>query len=167
MTCVVGIDPGIKGGIALLKDGKIADSIAMPILRTERGARVDVARLRAFLTKANPSLLLIEEPQVRPGENIKNHLTIGINFGIIYGIVMDMGIKHEIIPASTWTHTIHSLIKGSKEWEIGASKEKSLKVFNKLYPNSTSTHDGIIDAVLIAFYYLWRDGWIARYKNAQ
>ena len=165
MTTIVGIDPGIKGGITCITNGKVVKSIPMPIERTERGARVDVVRLREFLTKYNPNQVVIEEPQVRPGENIKNHLTIGINFGIIYGIVTDMGYKMEIIPATTWTHVIHSLIKGTKEWEMGSSKEKSLKVFNKLYPENATNHDGIIDAVLIAFYCLWRDGWIAKYKK--
>lgn len=165
MTCVIGIDPGIKGGVTCLIDGKVVKSIAMPIKRTERGARVDVVRLREFITQHKPETTIIEEPQVRPGENIKNHLTIGINFGIIYGLIMDMGIKLEIIPACSWTHVIHSLIKGTKEWETADSKVKSMLVFRKLYPDNKELHDGIVDAVLIAFYWLWREGWIARYKK--
>jgi hypothetical protein len=163
---VVGIDPGINGGISCLENGEISHSIPMPIVKTNLGKRVDPIKLASELNRLNPDRVIIEEPQVRPGENIKNHLTIGINFGIIYAIVLGLHYNLTIVPAVTWTRAVHSLITGSKEWETHPPKMKSLKTFRKLYPESKVTHDGIIDATLIAFFWLWKEGHLARIKKS-
>jgi hypothetical protein len=163
---VVGIDPGLKGGIACLKNGEILTTAKMPIVKNKVGSRVDAVALTKIIKDTSPSMVIIEEPQVRAGENIIAHLTIGINFGIIYATLTMLRVKFITIPAVVWTHAIHSLITGSKEWETHPSKMKSLKTFRKLYPESQITHDGIVDAVLIAFYWLWKEGFLAKIKKS-
>jgi len=136
------------------------------VVKTGLGRRVDPIKLASELANMNPDMVVIEEPQVRPGENIKNHLTIGINFGIVYAIVLGLRYRLTIVPAVTWTRSIHSLITGSKEWETHPPKMKSLKTFRKLYPDSKLTHDGIIDAALIAFFWMWKEGHLAKIKKS-
>lgn len=162
---VVGIDPGLEGGIACLVDGEIVKTVKMPIISTKLGRRVSAPKFRDIIQEMNPSVIIIEEPQVRPGENILSHLTIGVNFGILFATVSLMPVTLITLPAVVWTRAIHSLITGSKEWETHPSKMKSLKTFRKLYPKSPLIHDGMIDAVLIAFYWLWKEGHLHRIKN--
>lgn len=170
MTIVIGIDPGINGGVVCLKQGRPFAFMPMPIKKIDGKRRIDVKTLSEFIKRQHPEHIIIEEPQLRPGEDINAHLTIGVNFGMILGVLESSGITYEAVHATTWTNKLHHLIANSKTWELGSAKEKSLAVFRKLYPAFVWTdvkveHDGIIDALLIAFFWLWREGYLQKYQE--
>ena len=157
---VLAIDPGLRGALVLLEHGKIQTAKKMP---TEAKADSDLGRgtvdavaLSLALQELQPGVCVLEKPQFRPGASAKGQGTTGINFGIIYGVLQVLNIPIVLVDAVTWTRAIHSLDPACEHMD--EAKQKSLLVFRKLYPKSDVTHDGIIDAALIAFWYSWKNG---------
>jgi hypothetical protein len=156
-TRVLGVDPGIRGGLVLLESGKMnRKPEKLPVSKEGSSHRVDVFPLIRLLRELQPGVCVLEKPQGRPEAAVQSVLTTGINWGILYGILQAEDIPIVLVDAVTWTRAIHSLDKTCEHMD--EAKQKSLLVFRKLYPKSDVTHDGIIDAALIAFWYSWKNG---------
>lgn len=151
-SAIVGLDPGLKGGIAIL-----SDSISVhPMPVDERG--VDVQKLFALLPQS-PTHVFIEEPFLLTVQGARSALTIGVNFGRILG-VLEYG-KHAYA-------RIHPLIwqRAVGITKNGNTKAQSVSLCQRLYPHvpliperCRVPHDGIADALLIAHYgkaLLWK-----------
>jgi hypothetical protein len=111
----------------------------------------------------------MELPQFRPGSSAQSLGTVGINWGILYGVIKAQDIPIVTVHASAWTQKLHSLDKRCHE--IEDTKAKAKLIFDKLYPAGHGNpkikpdHDGVIDAALIGFWWLWENNVLSRYKT--
>lgn len=164
---MVSIDPGIRGALVLLDRGAISKAYKMPILKEGDRSRIDVPSLLSCLQESRPEVCIIEKPQFRPEASAQSHGTTGINWGMVYGVILSLGIPVVQVDAVTWTKKIHSIDKRCQA--IEDTKEKAKLIFDKLYPKGWNgkpvTHDGIIDATLIGFWWLWEQGLLSKYKQ--
>jgi hypothetical protein len=149
----------------------------MPIVKPEDSnlarSTVDPFRLRLWLrkhqTEGSLGACITELPQYRPGSSAQSLGTTGINFGILYACLTELGAPVHTVNAATWTQKLHSLDKRCHE--IEDTKAKAKLIFDKLYPAGHGNpkikpdHDGVIDAALIGFWWLWEQGLLARYKG--
>jgi hypothetical protein len=163
-TKILGADPGLRGALVLLEHGKIQTFKKMPIEAKAssplgRGT-LDVGRLILALQELQPEVCVLEKPQFRPGSSAQGLGTCGLNFGLLYGCLQVLAIPIVLVDAVTWTRAIHSLDPACEHMD--EAKQKSLLVFRKLYPKSDVTHDGIIDAALIAFWFSWINGKLSK-----
>ena len=81
----IGIDPGKTGGLALIRDGFVADLAPMPVI----GKEPDEARLadwlrREALTESRPGVFAVLE---KVGAMPKQGVTSMFNFGRCYGAI--------------------------------------------------------------------------------
>jgi hypothetical protein len=67
---MIGIDPGIRGGLAVVDDAKgvgtLIDAIDIPVVGSGARERVDVAAVRDFIRQHAPALALVERAQALP-----------------------------------------------------------------------------------------------------
>lgn len=114
MNRTIGIDPGAKGGIALLVNGDLHSIADMPMTN----GRVDLGRFDQYLTdmvgRAGDAdedvVVVIERQQFMPSEY--GQFTKGINFGVLLGLVFPRPVV-EVRPQDWKKH--HGLIKKPKD----------------------------------------------------
>jgi crossover junction endodeoxyribonuclease RuvC len=151
----IGIDPGKKGGIALIKDdGRLLATLVMPDnvgdIRKWLEQWWDPSRweiIRAYLEKAQ---VMFKDGQ---RQGVSAAFNYGTGYGKLLGMLETMGFSHELVRPQQWQKV---MIPGSKK---GQSKKDALIKARQLFPQETFIqkgcrvpHDGIIDAVLIAEY---------------
>lgn len=163
MANILGIDPGVNGGLVLLNTdtNEIIKKMIMPTYTEmtstkKRRYKVDAEALTVFLMdnehlidyvvieKVNPSLTFGAIPSFSLGEQ----------FGRVVGAVTALDFVIRFVGARKWQNSM--LIPGTE----GTTKERAAQTAKVLFPNIDLTptprakkpHDGLVDALLIARY---------------
>lgn len=163
--CVLGIDPGRTGGIAIVavdEPGKAFVS-AMP------DSDASLAQLLTKLCKSIPiSLAYVERAQPMPGQGVISMFTYGQHFGAILQTLVMLAVGVELIPPQSWQKVFPGLANERRApgtvQETGkaaqraqrerraAIKKRSLALAKELYPHlipKIKNKDGLSDALLI------------------
>lgn len=162
----IGIDPGLQGGIATIRDSGEISILAMPITKSGKKRVLDNAMLAGTFSLSNildiKCYAVLEEQHPMPVFRIENGKTkkqgatslfsTGYGFGALKQCLVDFAIPHEVVRAQTWQKEFG--ISGRK----GNTKAQALQICQSLFPDlnllaterSKKPHEGIVDAVLIA-----------------
>ena len=161
-TVILGIDPGLNGGLAIINNKKkLVATISMP-LNTEK--HLDVKSVMKFLAGHNIENAFIESNSAFPGQGVVGMFNFGRITGQIEGVIETLAINLNSIRPKKWQEISHFAISNRLP-----PKERSLFAAKKLFPGydfgdksakpnlvaHTRPHDGIIDAALIAYYGLY------------
>jgi len=116
LTLFVGIDPGKKGGIAVIDQfGARLQSREMPV--TADG-EIDVQGLREVLAFSRDEglgvFVVIEKSQAMPGQGVVSMFKYGVGFGKIQAVVELMGLRHTYIRPQQWKREF-GLLKTTKQ----------------------------------------------------
>ena len=127
---IIGIDPGLSGGIAVLDDLKIFDLFDMPIMPEGKKNK----------NQLNSAMLV---------NIIKNHIVIGQTFGSIKGICAALNLPIFYVRPNKWKKHFE-LINSSKD----ASRTKVIEMYPSITTRLSKKKDvNKADAVLIARYF--------------
>ena len=150
---IIGIDPGKKGGIAVLTTaGKLVsyhrlEGVIDLVNYLRNTATSEKGVCRVYVEKCQA----MSKGGVKQG--VKGMFNYGMGFGKILGVLSGLGLSHDLVSPRTWQK---KMIPGAK---IGESKQAAKVKAFQLYPNESfiptgcrTPHDGVIDAVLIAEY---------------
>lgn len=130
---IIGVDPGLSGGIALLTpDG----ATAWKIPETER----DVWDLLNGLTV---DFAYIEAVHSMPKQGVSSTFRFGVNYGGLRMALIAAGIPFETTTPQKWQQALGCRSKGDKN----VTKRRA----QELFPKSKVTH-AIADALLLAEY---------------
>jgi crossover junction endodeoxyribonuclease RuvC len=140
----IGIDPGKKGGFAV-----IADDIVIALPWDDKKFITEMERIRR-----DPCIVCLEKVGAMPKQSPKAMFTFGESFGFIQGVLTALGIPFDLVPPKRWQNEF--LISGKK----GPIKEQSIKVCQRLFPSisllpterSRVPSDGMAEALLMAEY---------------
>lgn len=138
---ILGIDPGSKGGICLLDPfGCIVEMDKM-------------VSIHDFPPLNGVKKCIIEKCQSRPGQGIQAMFNYGVHFGEILGLLAAHKVPHVLVNPRRW----QSKMLG--KFNKGESKKAAYAKAKQLWPSASfvpvggkKTHDGIVDACLIAEY---------------
>lgn len=139
---VVGIDPGITGGLACFVGGVLHDTVDMPVFDT----RVDGSAVCALFDTWEPDVIYIEDVHAMPKNGSIASFKLGLNTGIVTGVVHALGISMRRVSPSVWKRSMG--IRG---------KDAARQLVAEVYPAHASKvalvkHHGRADAVLIGRY---------------
>jgi hypothetical protein len=151
---IIGIDPGLSGGIAILtKSGDLMLATPMPKTANE----VSIKDLTALLKSVadHKCLAFVEQAQAMPKNGVVGMFRYGVGFGSVLGCLGALGVSYVLIRPRTWQGMMH---KGT-DADVHP-KKRSLLVAERLFPERNflasprckKPHDGMIDAALIAEY---------------
>lgn len=150
----IGIDPGLKGGIAAILSGELT-LWPMPTIGDKE---YDVWELKKILEPwrgRSDCLVVFERQHAMPGQGLTSAVKTGMGYGILMGLIAGMEISHKIVPASHWQKELFVGLSSSLD-----TKEKSEMVAKRLYPmadfrrtiRSKKGHDGLYDAACLAYF---------------
>jgi crossover junction endodeoxyribonuclease RuvC len=140
--CVVGVDPGLKGGLAcVLLSGEAVATVPMP--REPR----DLARwVRGCLPIR---LVVVERAHAMPGQGVTSMFTFGVGYGTILGVLAALGFPVEIVAPQRWKREVLAGTAKDKAAAI-AYAARRFPAVSLVPPGCRRPHDGIADALAIA-----------------
>lgn len=149
---MLGIDPGMDGGLVLLERG-IERVAVMPTIGA-RGAKrdMDASAVMRIFSEWAPDHIAIELPLAMPGQSPAVTLKRGEGFGLLRGIAVGMCRAHTAVHPKTWQKAVLVGVPA------GESKARAYAMCQRLWPRSDwraserckRPHDGLCDAALIA-----------------
>lgn len=148
MSRVIGIDPGVTGGVALLVDGTLERVVAMPVF----GGLTDGGILSQLIADMTPATVVIEATQAMPKNgSIASH-SLGYNSGVCVGVAQALQLPLIRVRPIEWKRAMGL---------IGKRKADSRALARELWPAHGESfklvkQDGLAEAALIARWYGWK-----------
>jgi Holliday junction resolvasome RuvABC endonuclease subunit len=150
---VAGIDPGSKGGLALVavEDGaapQLIEAIDVPVIGTNAKERVDAIAIRAWVSQHDVQHAFIERAQAMPKQGSSSGFKYGRAVGAIEAAIALSGIPVTIVEPAVWKR-FYTLPGKEKE----ASRQRALQLFPAAHAVLARKRDhGRAEAMLIALY---------------
>jgi crossover junction endodeoxyribonuclease RuvC len=150
---ILGIDPGIHGGLALVEinDGAapvLVDAIDIPVTGVKAKERVDVPAIRAWIQQHRPDHAYIERAQALPKQGASSGFKYGRATGAIEAVIACCEIPITIVEPATWKK-FHHLRGGDKQ----ISRQRALQLFPAMHALLARKRDhGRAEAALLAIY---------------
>lgn len=147
---VVGIDPGLKGGIAILSDTDSPAVIPMPVA----GKEIDVHYIKGWLggLAGFPVYVWIEKVHSMPQQGVASTFNFAMNYGVVIGAVQSLGYPLQLVAPQTWKKVILKDTDRSKAAAIAYVLRRFPDVNLYETPRSRTLHDGMAESVCIAEY---------------
>ena len=152
---IIGIDPGLSGGIAILEDNKIKEIFDMPVMSDgKKNKRQLNSALLAQLIKDNikdieNTIMVVEQVNAMPGQGVTSMFNFGQTFGAIKGICAALCLPIFFVRPAKWKKHFE-LINSSKD----ASRTKVIEMYPSIAEKLSRKKDvNKSDAILIARYY--------------
>ena len=116
---IIGIDPGIKGAICILKDGKILDVFDMPTMPVGKknksqvnGSQIYNEIQKAIIDEDKKDIkVVIEQVSAMPGQGVTSMFNFGQSFGVLKGIFSAMQIPMDFISPVKWKKYYNLIIR--------------------------------------------------------
>ena len=152
---IIGIDPGLSGGIAILDDLKIFDIYDMPIMSEGKKNKnqLNSAQLVNIIKKniipSGDTFLIVEQVSAMPGQWVTSMFNFGQTFGSIKGICAALNLPIFFVRPAKWKKHF-DLINSSKD----ASRTKVIEMYPSISSRFSRKKDvNKADAILIARYF--------------
>jgi crossover junction endodeoxyribonuclease RuvC len=151
MSIVLGIDPGIRGGLVVVSNngiGNLIDAVDIPTVGDGAKERVDVIAVRDWIEHHKPDLAVIERAQAMPRQGASSGFKYGRATGALEAAVTLCAVPIEIIEPTAW----------KRFWKLPPKdKERSRQRALELFPSAHSLlarklDHGRAEAALIALY---------------
>lgn len=147
---VVGVDPGIRGGLAVvaLAGPSVIAAIDIPVVGSGAKERVDVLTLLRWFDVHKPEHAFVERAQAMPRQGSSSGFKYGRAVGAIEAAIICHEIPLTIIEPAMWKKHFR-LPGGDKE----ASRQRALQIFPATHTFLARKLDhGRAEAILIALY---------------
>ena len=151
---IIGIDPGLSGGIAVLDDLEIFDIFDMPIMSEGKKNKnqLNSAQLVSIIKKhvvSGKTSVIVEQVSAMPGQGVTSMFNFGQTFGSIKGICAALGLPIFYVRPAKWKKHFE-LINSSKD----ASRTKVIEMYPSISSRLSKKKDvNKADAILIARYF--------------
>ena len=145
---VIGIDPGMKGGIAILDtETNKMRAIPTPLI----GKEIDYRNIYAEFMFYEPSIVVVEKVHAMPGQGVTSMFNFGLSYGALVALATVSTGRLVLVTPQMWKK--HILAGTNKD------KDAAIQFCNHTYPNVNlilprcrNAHDGMADAICLAHY---------------
>ena len=152
---IIGIDPGLSGGIAVLENNKVLNIFDMPVMPEgkKNKRQLNSAQLVALIkenTNTNEDVaVIVEQVNAMPGQGVTSMFNFGQTFGAIKGVCAALDLPIFFVRPSKWKKHFE-LINSSKD----SSRTKAIEMYPSLSKHLSKKKDvNKSDAILIARFY--------------
>lgn len=150
---VIGIDPGLKGGICLAWETSKWETFPMPVL----GGWIDLYELKKILTPPGmkrADLVVIEKVHSMPKQGVSSSFKFGDGFGSLKAMSVGLDLPFILVTPQQWKKIV--LVgydwKGNKDTSIVWVKQRYPRISLRPTERSRVDSHGLADAVCLAQY---------------
>lgn len=150
---ILGIDPGLGGGLALLHPEHGINLEIMPKL----GAELNAWTLNEIIAEyaGDIRLAVIERVHSMPKQGVASSFKFGFVTGVVHGLLAANKIRTVTVTPQEWMKVMHQGVPGKL-----STKDRGRMAFKRIFPDVSATaterskvmHDGLVDAALMAEY---------------
>ena len=152
---IVGIDPGLSGGIAILENNKVLSLFDMPVMaegkknKRQLNSALLVNIIKENISKNEEIAVVVEQVNAMPGQGVTSMFNFGQTFGAIKGVCAALNLPIFFVRPSKWKKHFE-LINSSKD----SSRTKVIEMYPSLSNQLSKKKDvNKSDAILIARFY--------------
>ena len=152
---IIGIDPGLSGGIAILEDNKVKMLFDMPVMsdgkknKRQLNSALLAQLIRDNIKNVEDTAIVVEQVNAMPGQGVTSMFNFGQTFGAIKGICAALELPIFFVRPAKWKKHFE-LINSSKD----ASRTKVIEMYPSIAERLSRKKDvNKSDAILIARYY--------------
>jgi crossover junction endodeoxyribonuclease RuvC len=139
---VIGVDPGVTGGIAFLRSDRWLMAEDIPTVAGEVDVDTLVRRVRAM----KPDMAVIERASSMPKQGVASTFKFGVAYGALRTVVALCEIPTHLVTARKW----------KDHFRLDGEKEKSRALAIRMWPGcglfARKKDHGRAEAALIALY---------------
>lgn len=151
---IVGIDPGLKGGLSILQlsaNGSLVPDAARSVPYDLNEYLCELQDAIAITSHNNGVLVAIEQVHSMPKQGVASTFKFGEQFGILKGMCMGLGVKFVTITPQEWKRGL-GLLHQDKDASIALAKKLFPAVDLRPSTRCRKDSDGMAEALLIAEY---------------
>lgn len=146
----IGIDPGKKGGIAVLEEREGGEKKISVYPYTDNALKL-VCSSQIVIS----CFCIVEKVSAMPKQGVTSTFHFGQSFGYILGVLEANGISYQLVTPKTW----------KKHYGLNDDKGKSIETAKRLFPSVSLLptdrcrvdSDGMAEALLMALYAMRTD----------
>ena len=130
---IIGIDPGLSGAIAVLKNNNVLKIFDIPVMsegkknKRQLNSALLVSLLKENIDENEEVAIVVEQVNAMPGQGVTSMFNFGQTFGAIKGICAALQFPIFFVRPSKWKKHFE-LINSSKD----ASRTKAIEMYPKL-----------------------------------
>ena len=127
---IIGIDPGLNGAIAVLKNNKVLDIFDVPVMpegkknKRQLNSAQLAQLLKDIIYEKDDVMVVVENVSAMPGQGVTSMFNFGQTFGAIKGICAAMSLPIFFVRPAKWKKHF-DLINSSKD----ASRTKAIEMY--------------------------------------
>lgn len=153
---ILGIDPGSKGALALLVDGRLAELVDMPVHQVTLAGgtvktRIDTKALGAVVRFLAPDAAFLEQVGTHSGEGPMGAFAFGRSVGSVEGALGAIGLRATEVPPQSWKRLV-GVRKAASGDKKGPAKAKAAALFPSHAQALLKARADKSEAALIAWY---------------
>ena len=152
---IIGIDPGLSGGIAILENNKVLNMFDMPVMsegkknKRQLNSAQLVSLIKENISSNDEIAVVVEQVNAMPGQGVTSMFNFGQTFGAIKGVCAALELPIFFVRPSKWKKHFE-LINSSKD----SSRTKVIEVYPEISAKLHRKKDSNrADAILIALYF--------------
>jgi len=152
---IIGIDPGLKGAIAVLQNNKVQEIFDIPVMtdgkknKRQLNSAQLVKLLKDNIRDEEETVIIVEQVNAMPGQGVTSMFNFGQTFGAIKGICAALNLPIFFVRPAKWKKHF-DLINSSKD----ASRTKAIEMYPSISDKLSKKKDvNKSDAILIARFY--------------
>lgn len=151
---ILGIDPGINGGLAFVDGDEMhlyaTPTVKVPYVRKGKKStryELDLKRITELIMLHKPTTAIVEKVAARPGQGTTSMFRFGQSYGQVQGVLAGREVETIYIIPRTW----------KKHFHLTQDKEDSLDLARTLFPAYNKVwklkkNNGIAEAALLVRY---------------
>lgn len=155
MRKILGIDPGLSGGLSIIDEQmNFIACLRMPTVTTDAGKqRVDPRPIFDFISEYSPELAVVELVGAMPKQGVNSMFSFGDAFGAVRAVAHCLCPKVLYARPQEW-RGFQSLSGLSKEQiaEVAFEVFRAEEIYGKARAGKRAVRDGISDSLMIAKY---------------
>jgi crossover junction endodeoxyribonuclease RuvC len=152
---IIGVDPGVSGGISILENKKVIEVYDMPTMiegkknkRQVNGSQVTNI-IKENVDTNKETTVVVEHVNAMPGQGVTSMFNFGQSFGVIKGVCAALSLPIYFVRPTKWKKHFN-LIKTNKE----AGRTKAIELYPEISGKLSRKKDSNkADAILIARYF--------------
>ncbi len=145
---IIGIDPGLSGGIAVY-DGTTGDYAVTPL--PIAGGELDLHAITLTIADYMNPVVCIEKVGAMPKQGVVSTFKFGKGYGALLGICAALGVRVELVTPQAWKKVVLAGTTKDKGAAI-AYVRRAFPQINLIPDRCRVPHDGMADAICIAEY---------------
>ena len=152
---IIGIDPGLSGGIAVLENNQVLSIFDMPVMsegkknKRQLNSAQLVTLIKENIKSSEDVAVIVEQVNAMPGQGVTSMFNFGQTFGAIKGVCAALGLPIFFVRPSKWKKHFE-LINSSKD----SSRTKAIEMY-PAFSNQLAKKKDVnkSDAILIGRFY--------------